>query len=109
MTFTERERVLRRIAAIEIAEHREKQGFLGAALDGSLATHSVWPTSDLDFTIVPLPESPAEFWVEWGEREGLVWHKHLNRPEILKELKEGYPESFVRTSRDAGILEDKWL
>jgi hypothetical protein len=100
---------LRRLAAIEIAAHAREHGLLGAALDGSLATNSVWPTSDLDFTIVPLPDDTVQHWVEWGEREGMVWHKHLNRSQVLHELKANYPQSFIQTSREAGILEDKWL
>src|SRR5438445_13632044 len=56
---------LRRIAAVEITRHREAQGFLGAALEGSLATDAVWPTSDLDFTIVPCPDASKEHLIEW--------------------------------------------
>src|SRR5260370_23133184 len=66
---------LRRIAAAEIALHREAQGFLGAALDGSLATGAVWPTSDVDFTIVPRPEDSKERLVEWEQRESLPFLK----------------------------------
>src|SRR5947209_19518867 len=109
---------LRRIAAVEIARHREAQGFLGAALEGSLATGAVWPTSDVDFTIVPLPEHSPEHLIEWeqrealsfpkefadqrlhidvcGEREGISWHKHLTDARALQNMVEGYPASFIR-------------
>jgi predicted nucleotidyltransferase len=109
---------LRRIAAAEIARHREALGFLGAALEGSLATGAVWPTSDVDFTIVPRPEDSKERLVEWeqresfpflkehtdqrthidvcGQREGIPWHKHITDPRALLDLVEGYPTSFIR-------------
>jgi hypothetical protein len=100
---------LRLLASVEIAEHKEITGFLGAALDGSLATGAVWPTSDLDFTIVPHLDTTDENWVEWGERDGIVWHKHLNHPKVLLNLQARYPDSFWDTGRDAGLLEDTWL
>ena len=109
---------LRRIAAVEIARHREAKGFLGAALEGSLATGAVWPTSDVDFTIVPRPGYSKEHLVEWeqreglpflkehtdqrihidvcGQREGIPWHKHITDPRALLDLVEGYPGSFIR-------------
>src|SRR5687767_14080882 len=109
---------LRQIAAVEIARHREGQGFLGAALEGSLATGAVWPSSDVDFTIVPRPEQTKEQLVEWerqealpfvkehsdqrlhidvcGQREGIPWHKHLTDRRALLDLVEGYPGTFIR-------------
>jgi hypothetical protein len=109
---------LRQIAAVEIARHREGQGFLGAALEGSLATGAVWPSSDVDFTIVPRPEHSTEQLVEWeqqvalpfvkehadqrlhvdvcGQQEGVPWHKHLTDHRALRDLLEGYPMSFIR-------------
>jgi hypothetical protein len=109
---------LRRIAAVEIARHREAHGFLGAALEGSLATGAVWPTSDVDFTIVPHPEHSPERLIEWergeaipflqehrdqrlhvnvcGERDGIPWHEHVTDPRALQDLIDGYPESFIR-------------
>src|SRR5687767_11206159 len=103
---------LRRIAAVEIARHRDAHGFLGAALEGSLATGAVWPTSDLDFTIVPCPEASPPSLIEWeqqealpflkvhpdrrlhidvcGQREGIPWHKHLTDHRALRDLIEGY-------------------
>lgn len=109
---------LRRIASVEIARHREALGFLGAALEGSLATGAVWPSSDVDFTIVPRPEASEEQSIEWerqkalpfrqehndgrihidvcGEREGIPWHKHLTDDRALRDLVEGYPMSFIR-------------
>jgi predicted nucleotidyltransferase len=109
---------LHRIAAVEIARHREAQGFLGAALEGSLATGNIWPSSDVDFTIIPRPEHSPEHLVAWeqrealpfvkeradqwvqidvcGEREGIPWHKHLTDHRALRDLLEGYPESFIR-------------
>ena len=108
---------LRRIAAAEIARHREALGFLGAALEGSLATGAVWPTSDVDFTIVPRPEDSTDRLVEWeqreslpflkehvdqrihidvcGVREGIPWHKHITDPRALLDLVAGYPMSFI--------------
>src|SRR5438445_9751504 len=68
---------LRRIAAMEISRHREALGFLGAALEGSLATGAVWPTSDADFTVVPLPEHSREHLIEWEQREALPFPKEL--------------------------------
>lgn len=109
---------LRRIAAVEIARHRASLGFLAAGLEGSLAAGSVWPASDLDFTVVPCPEHCPEQWIEWeqaealpfvkthvdrrahvdvcGEREGVAWHKHLTDARALRDLIEGYPASFIR-------------
>jgi predicted nucleotidyltransferase len=109
---------LRRNAAAEIARHRDGPGFLGVALEGSLAAGAVWPTSDLDFTIVPRPAHSTERLVEWereealpfvkahadqrihidvcGERDGIPWHKHLTDARALRDLLEGYPESFIR-------------
>ena len=46
---------LRRIAQEEVGRHRERHGYRAAALDGSLASGALWPSSDLDFTLVPLP------------------------------------------------------
>src|SRR5207245_2962399 len=114
---------LRRIAAVEITRHREAQGFLGAALEGSLATGAVWPTSDLDFTIVPCPDASKEQLIEWeqreslpflkahtdqrlhidvcGQREGIPWHKHLTEHRALLDLVEGYPTSFIRPAEGA--------
>src|SRR5205807_6575099 len=108
---------LRRIAAVEIARHREAQGFLGAALEGSLATGAVWPTSDVDFTVVPRPGYSKEHLIEWeqreglpflkehaderihidvcGQREGIPWHKHITDHRALLDLVEGYPTSFI--------------
>src|SRR5262249_8119027 len=31
-----------------------------------------------------------------GQREGIPWHKHLTDPQALRDLLEGYPESFIR-------------
>jgi hypothetical protein len=109
---------LRRIAAAEIARHQEAQGYLGAALEGSLATGAVWPTSDVDFTIIPGAEASSEKLIAWeqqealpflkehadqrihidvcGQREGIPWHKHLTDPRALQDLVEGYPLSFIR-------------
>jgi hypothetical protein len=109
---------LHQIAAVEIARHREAQGFLGAALEGSLATGAVWPTSDVDFTIVPHPEQSPEHLVEWeqqealpflkeypdqrihidvcGQREGVPWHKHITDCRALLDVVEDYPASFIR-------------
>jgi hypothetical protein len=109
---------LRQIAAAEMARHRDALGFLGAALDGSLATGAVWPSSDTDFTVVPRPEHSQEQLVAWeqrealpflrehpggrlridvcGEREGIPWHKHLTEYRALVDLVEGYPQSFIR-------------
>jgi hypothetical protein len=100
---------LRRIAAVEIARHREKNGFLGAALDGSLATGAVWPTSDLDFTVVPPAAAENEIGVEWGQREGIIWHKHLTGRQVLFDLVKGYPESFVRSADREFNLDANWL
>jgi predicted nucleotidyltransferase len=109
---------LRRIAAVEIARHREALGVLGVALEGSLATGAVWPSSDVDFTVIPRPEQSPEQLLEWeqrealpflkeladrrihidvcGQREGIPWHKHVTDPRALRDLLEGYPESFIR-------------
>jgi hypothetical protein len=109
---------LHRIAAAEIARHRDAVGFLAAGLEGSLAGGAVWPTSDLDFTVVPCREQPPEQWIAWeeqealpflkehtdrrvhidvcGEREGIPWHKHVTDSRALRDLIEGYPASFIR-------------
>jgi hypothetical protein len=109
---------LRQIAAEEIARHRERQGFLGAALEGSVATGAVWPSSDVDFSIVPRPEQTAEQLIEWeqqealpfakehadrrihidvcGQQDGIPWHKHLTDSRALLDLLESYPTSFIR-------------
>jgi hypothetical protein len=100
---------LRRIAAVEIARHREKNGLLGAALDGSLATGALWPTSDLDFTVVPCPESESEDGVEWGQREGIIWHKHVTGRQTLLDLVEGYPDSFIRPADQEFDLDANWF
>jgi predicted nucleotidyltransferase len=118
---------LHRIAAVEIARHRDALGFLGASLEGSLATGAVWPTSDLDFTVVPRPEQSPEQWVEWeqqealpfpkgpvqidvcGEREGIPWHKHVTDARALRELIEGYPTSFIRPAEGPFDPGATWL
>jgi predicted nucleotidyltransferase len=114
----ERATHLRRIAAVEIARHRDALGYLGAALEGSLATGTVWPTSDVDFTIVPGADASSEQLIAWeqqealpflkehadqrihidvcGQREGIPWHKHLTDPRALGDLVENYPMSFIR-------------
>lgn len=120
---TARAAQLRQIAAVEIARHREGQGFLGAALEGSLASGRVWPSSDVDFTIVPLPSQSGEDLMEWeqrealpfvkahtdrrlhidvcGEREGIPWHKHLTEHQALMDLVAGYPMSFIHPAEGA--------
>jgi hypothetical protein len=100
---------LRRLADAEIAAHRDGEGFLGAALDGSLATGAVWPTSDLDFTIVPLTEAEEQDGVEWGQRDGIPWHKHLTGRQTLLDLVNGYPESFIRPVEGRFNLDATWL
>jgi hypothetical protein len=100
---------LRRIAAVEIARHREKNGLLGAALDGSLATGALWPTSDLDFTVVPRPEKESQNDVEWGQRNGIIWHKHVTGRQILLDLVEGFPDSFIRPADQEFDLDANWL
>jgi hypothetical protein len=109
VTAEQRATRLRTIAQIEIARHRETAGFLGAALDGSLATGAVWPSSDLDFTIVPLGTAGRQDGVEWGEREGIVWHKHFNNPRQFRDLIEGYPESFIRPAVGPFDPDANWL
>lgn len=108
---------LRQIAAVEIARRRDGPGYLGAALDGSLATGAVWPSSDLDFTIVPPRETSFETLLErerlgalpfpWrhpdgrlhvdvcGEQGGISWHEHVTEDQALLDLVRGYPESFM--------------
>jgi hypothetical protein len=100
---------LRRLAAVEIARHREREVLLGAALDGSLATGAVWPTSDLDFTVVPRAGGEREHGVEWGQRQGIVWHKHRTCPRVLRDLIEGYPESFIGSADQEFNLDANWL
>jgi hypothetical protein len=114
---------LHRIAAAEIARHRDALGFLAAGLEGSLAGGAVWPTSDLDFTVVPCAGQSPEQWIAWeqqealpflkehpdrrvhidvcGEREGIPWHKHVTDPQALRDLIEGYPTSFIRPAEGA--------
>jgi hypothetical protein len=119
---------LRRIAAVEIARHREELGYVGAALEGSVASGAVWPTSDVDFTVVPRPEHARERLIEWegraalpyskaaagkgiridvcGQREGIPWHKHLTDAPALRGVIDGYPESFIRPAEgpfDSGL------
>lgn len=103
-----REAQLRRLATLEIAHHREREGFLGAALDGSLATGTVWPSSDVDFLVVPLAAAEQQHGVEWREREGIVCHKHLNGAERLRALIDGYPESFVRPAVGRFSADENW-
>jgi predicted nucleotidyltransferase len=122
---------LRQIAAGEIARHREAQGYLGAALEGSLATGAIWPTSDLDFTVVPCRDSSPEQWVEWeqreslpflkehpdqrthivvcGQREGIPWHKHITDSRALLDMVEAYPASFIRPAVGPFDLEATWF
>ena len=105
----ERAECLHRMAEIEIARHAEREPLLGAALDGSLATGAVWPTSDLDFTIVPEPGRLRRDWVEWGERDGIPWHKHVSLRRTLLELMEGYPDSFACRAEGEFNLDANWL
>jgi hypothetical protein len=100
---------LRRLAALEITHHRETEGLRGAALDGSLAMGAVWPSSDLDFMIVPLAEAERQQGVVWGEREGIVWHKHFNGAQLLRELVDGYPGSFIRPAEGPYGPDANWL
>jgi hypothetical protein len=100
---------LRRIAAVVLAEHRDRHGFVGAALVGSLCLNAVWPSSDLDLKVVPLPGAPQQRCMAYGEREGILWHTHLCPSQDLSLLKQGYPDSFIHPpgTRD-DVLDKKW-
>jgi hypothetical protein len=122
---------LRRVAALEIDRHREAQGYLGGALEGSLATGALWPTSDADFTVVPRPGSSQEDLIAWeraealpfvkewadgqgqidvcGEREGIPWHKHVTGSGTLHALIAGYPSSFIRPAEGAFDPRSTWF
>lgn len=106
---SERGELLRRIAHEEIERHRERHGFLAAALDGSLATGALWPSSDLDFTLIPCPGFLDNPWVEWGQRGGIPWHKHVTYRRTLLDLMEGYPESFIRSAHGSFNSDANWL
>ena len=99
---------LRRIAREEIRRHRERHGYRAAALDGSLATGALWPSSDLDFTLVPLPGFLDNPWVEWGQCEGIPWHKHLTFRRTLLDLMDGYPESFIHPAQGGFNADANW-
>jgi hypothetical protein len=105
----ERSQLLRRLADIEIARHREAEGCFAAALDGSLATGAVWPSSDLDFTIIPPPGTLKRHWVEWGVTDRIIWHKHITYRKALTELMEGYPRSFIQAAEGEFSQDANWF
>lgn len=66
-----------------------------AAIDGSLADGRIWPSSDLDLTLVL--EKGSEIAVEWSVRAGLSVHRHLHTWSLLEYLSCEFPASLIIT------------
>jgi hypothetical protein len=102
-----------------VAKQMQNPGVLGGALDGSLATGRVWPTSDLDFTIFPArSRRPAEGekvpayrffyaqgplakhhqYVELRVVDGVFVNMHIKTKEALDCLIGDYPASFIESA-----------
>src|SRR5262249_8966195 len=47
--------------------------------------------------------------VEWGQRDGIVWHKHLTGRHVLLEFVNGYPASFIGTAEREFNLDANWF
>ena len=95
------------LAERELSEALEAGGIAATAVDGSLGSGKLWPSSDLDLTVVP-DEGP-EWGVEWGVRNGIVVHKHLNRWPLLERLQRDFPRSFVDTAAGDWVRDPTWL
>jgi hypothetical protein len=98
---------LHRLAHDELAASLAAGGIDATAMDGSLSSGRLWPSSDLDLTVVP--STGTEWGVEWGVREGVVVHKHLNRWPVLQRLRDGYPESFIEAASSDWMRDANWM
>jgi hypothetical protein len=96
------------LAEQELAEAFAAGGVAATAVDGSLGSGKLWPSSDLDLTVVPEGDGP-EWGVEWRVRGGLVVHKHLNRWTLLERLQRDFPQSFVDTAAGNWVRDPTWL
>ncbi|MGQ9524670.1 MAG: hypothetical protein ACUVTZ_07465 [Armatimonadota bacterium] len=97
---------LRNIGTAVLAE-AAANGARATAFDGSLATGRVWPSSDVDVTIVT---ADGDDWnALWSVRDGIVVHMHTTPVSVLSQLLDGYPESFVHTALHDWFLDSTWL
>ncbi len=95
------------LAQEELNEALQAGGIAATAVDGSLGSGRLWPSSDLDVTVVP--DTGREWGVEWRIRGGIVVHKHRNRWPLLQGLRDGYPQSFVETAGGEWVRDPTWL
>lgn len=96
------------LAHQELAEAFAAGGVAATAVDGSLGSGKLWPSSDLDLTVVPEGDGP-EWGVQWRVRNGLVVHKHLNRWTLLERLRRDFPQSFIDTAAGNWVRDPTWL
>lgn len=77
------------------------------AYDGSLATGRLWPSSDIDVTLVPRDADHQG--VEWHLWDGTIVHIHVNPRGLLERLQQGFPDSFVQTAAGDWIRDPTWM
>jgi len=99
---------LARLRAVGLAVLSDSaDGASATAFDGSLATGRVWPSSDVDVTVL-LPH--GEDWdVQWLLRGDIVVHMHLTPAGVLERLQRGYPDSFIQTAAGDWFLDPTWF
>lgn len=91
-------------AAVESGDASEVNA---TGLDGSLGTGRVWPSSDIDVTVVRASVQQAN--VRWTIRDGLMVHAHESPWPLLERLRDGYPQTFVDTAAGDWIRDPTWL
>lgn len=95
------------VAQAELGAAVESGDADATGLDGSLGTGHVWPSSDVDVTVVRA--SGQESSVRWTIRDGLMVHAHQSPWPLLERLRDGYPRTFVDTAAGDWIRDPTWL
>lgn len=98
---------LERIGRAELADDIAAGRATAAGVDGSLGSGRIWPSSDVDLTVVPA-DGP-DWGVEWLVRDGVVIHKHINGWGLLNRLQQEYPHSFIEGAAEDWIRDPTWL
>lgn len=109
ITETEDNPNLSRLRSIGLAvlEDALADGAVATAFDGSLATGRVWPSSDVDVTVILPDREDVE--AEWSLRESVIVHTHLTPAAVLERFIQRYPNSFVGTAAEDWFLDSTWF
>lgn len=88
---------LRRIAEVETKRLSQEPDVVGTAICGSLASDTVWESSDLDLLVLVQTDEPLEYTIysyskDCGNLKIDYLHESTGK---LTQLMNGYPESFI--------------